>query len=166
MENKRFEVYIAGPLFNPEENLHNKELARMFRDAGYMVFNPIEDGIEGAAQENLQEEELSRRIYELDSTRVRESRIFVANLNGPQVDDGTATEIGIASESQRTKRVHNLKEGVEVLIGYFNDTRSLTHNMRRNPLPMGAFLKAPNILVDTREKALHWALENHPPKKS
>ena len=26
------EVYIAGPLFNPEENLHNDTLTKMFRD--------------------------------------------------------------------------------------------------------------------------------------
>lgn len=163
MKKEDCEVYIAGPLFNSEENDHNKQLARMFRDAGYDVFNPIEDGIEGASQMNTPAAELVKTIYELDRKRVRQSRIFVANVNGPQVDDGTAVEIGIASESQKARQEQNLDEGVEVMIGYFNDTRSLTPNMPRNPLVLGPFLREPNTVLRTREEVLDYALSEFPP---
>lgn len=159
------EVYIAGPLFNTEENTHNRRLAQRFRDAGYSVFNPIEDGIEGAVDDMKTETELAESIYTLDRSRVRGSRIFVANLNGAQVDDGTAVEIGIASESQRERQEYDLDEGVEVLIGYFNDTRTLMANLRRNPMVLGPFLPEPNRVFSTPEEIILYALEHYPPER-
>jgi hypothetical protein len=157
------EVYIAGPLFNSEENSHNIRLASMFREAGYTVFNPIEDGIEGASQET-EETQLLIDIFSKDRKHIKEAIIFVANLNGPQVDDGTAAEIGMAFEIQQFKSEHQLSEGIEVMIGYFNDTRSLSINMRRNPMVQAPFMYEPNTIVRTREEALDYSLAHFPPR--
>ena len=159
------EVYIAGALFNPEENEHNSKLAKLFRKAGYTVFNPLADGINGA-DETKEEDALLLEIHEADCEKIRGGKIFVANLNGPQVEDGTAYECAIASESQRLKKEGILTEGVDLMIGYFNDDRVLTRNMRRNPMPLGPFLKAPNIVLATRKEIVKYAVQNRPPRNA
>lgn len=160
------EVYIAGGLFNDEEDFHNSELTQLFEEAGYTVFNPKRDGIEGAKQTDVPENKLAPTIFYFDRARIRESRIFAANLNGPQVEDGTATEIGIAAESHLARREDGLKEGVEVMIAYFNDTRCLTPNMKRNPMPYALFLEEPNTVAKTREEVVEYAVKHFPPNKS
>jgi hypothetical protein len=153
------EVYIAGPLFNSEENAHNIALAAQFREAGYTVFNPIEDGIEGAKQE-ISEDELIRNIHQLDFSRVMGATIFVANLNGPQVDDGTAAESGMAYISKVGIPGTDIKGPTKLMLGYLTDTRSLTPNMRRNPLVIGSF----DRIFKTREEIVVYAVEHCPPQ--
>lgn len=49
------EVYIARPLFNPEDNIQNDILTDMFRKVGYIVFNPHIDGLQYQDYGNLPE---------------------------------------------------------------------------------------------------------------
>lgn len=157
------QVYIAGPLFNVQENKHNIALAKMFRDKGYSVFNPIEDGIEGAVQK-ISEEELIHNIHALDFSRVMGSSIFVANLDGPQVDDGTAAESGMAYVSKVgiPGEIREDSPRVRLMLAYFTDTRSLTSNMKRNPLVIGSF----DAVFSNLEELVDYAFKHCPPQNS
>jgi nucleoside 2-deoxyribosyltransferase len=161
MKNPNAEVYIAGPLFNAQENKHNITLAKMFREKGYSVFNPIEDGIEGAAQK-ISEEELIHNIHAPDFSRVMRARIFVANLDGPQVDDGTAAESGMAYVSKVgiPGKMREDSPRVKLMLAYFSDTRSLTSNMKRNPLVIGSF----DAVFSNLEELVDYACKRCPPK--
>jgi hypothetical protein len=163
MKNTNAEVYIAGPLWNAYEKKHSISLAKMFRDQGYSVFNPIEDGIEGAAQK-ISAEELIHNIHALDFSRVMESSIFVANLDGSQVDDGTAAESGMAYVS-KVGIPGETGEGlprVKLMLAYFSDTRSLTPNMKRNPLVIGSF----DAVFSDLEELVDYAFKHCPPQAS
>ena len=100
----------------------------------------------------------------MDCTKIWGARIFVANLNGPMVEDGTAYECAKASTSQQMRQEGMLPQGIEVMLGYFNDDRRLTHNMRRNPMPLAPFLREPNIILPSRKKIVAYAAANFPPR--
>lgn len=146
------EVYIAGPLFTRAEVEQNIALAGIFRSRGYKVFNPIEDGVEGAGDENATDIEVAKTIYKIDKHMVAGSSIFVANLDGPQVDDGTATEIGMADAI-----------GDKLMLARLTDDRHLTRRQRRNPLCIGPFLDLPNKVFDNDEELVEYAIKNRPP---
>jgi len=182
------EVYIAGPLFNPEENLHNDSLTEMFRKVGYTVFNPHIDGLQYQDYCDLSEKEGGKKLHDYDYLRVINSRIVVANLNGQQVDDGTASEIAFAydnrlalSEIQTRISVfldkNNLNDDllnkyrqflstsvfrsrIKLIIGYLNDIRSITPKFKRNPLVSENVDKTFN----NRKDIVKYCLENCPPE--
>lgn len=182
------EVYIAGPLFNPEENFHNDSLAKMFRDSGYSVFNPHTDGIQLQDYCNLSESEAGKKLHDFDYRKVINSRIVVVNLNGQQVDDGTSSESAFAYDNRLAlteiqKRItgflqkNNLtgdlsnkynqflnsdifKPRVRLILGYFTDSRSITSKFRRNPVV------SENIdqVFDNRKNIVKYCLTNCPPE--
>jgi len=177
------EVYIAGPLFNPEENLHNDSLTKMFRDVGYSVFNPHIDGLQYQEYCNLPEKEAGKKLHDYDYLRVINSRIVVVNLNGPQVDDGTASESAFAyanrlaltdiqtriasfldknklNDDLTNKYFQFLYPRVKLIIGYLSDLRWITPKFRRNPVVS----ENVDITFDTREKIVKYCLENCPPE--
>lgn len=182
------EVYIAGPLFNPEENIHNDSLTKMFRDVGYSVFNPHIDGLQYQEYGNLPEKEAGKKLHDYDYNLVINSRIVVVNLNGQQVDDGTASESAfayanrlalteiqtrIASFLDKNKLNEDLsnkyfqflysdvfRPRVKLILGYFNDFRWITPKFRRNPV----ISENVDITFDTREKIVKYCLEKCPPE--
>jgi nucleoside 2-deoxyribosyltransferase len=183
-----FDVYIAGPLFNPEENFHNDTLTKMFRDVGYSVFNPHIDGLQFEDYKNLSEREAGRKLHDFDYNLVINSRIVVVNLNGQQIDDGTSSESAFAFANRLAltkiqERVtgflekNNLNEDksniynqflsndeifeprVKLILGYFSDCRSITPFFKRNPVA------SENIdhIFNNREDIVKYALVHCPP---
>lgn len=182
------EVYIAGPLFNPEENFHNDSLAKMFRDSGYSVFNPHTDGIQLQDYCNLSESEAGKKLHDFDYRKVINSRIVVVNLNGQQIDDGTASESAFAYDNRLALneiqsritnflKTNNLTQDlsnhyfqflnsdifiprVKLILGYFADSRSVTSKFRRNPLVSENI----DYVFTSREDIVKYCLENCPPE--
>jgi nucleoside 2-deoxyribosyltransferase len=80
-------IYCAGPLFNPAERDFLASCARRLRGAGFECFVPHEEG--------LRANPTPEDVFELDFEALSRSDALLAWLDGPQVDDGTACEIGI-----------------------------------------------------------------------
>ena len=77
-------IYLAGPLFSEAEQDWLRKLKRSLEEAGHEVVWPLE-----AVQGNT-----PREIFRGCRNLLDECDTLVAALNGPQVDDGTAWEIG------------------------------------------------------------------------
>ena len=87
-------VYLAAPLFSEAERAWLDGLAVQIRGAGFECFVP---------HEHLHElrEPTPAAVYRLDAEGLRGCELLLAWLDGPMVDDGTATEIGAFSELVR-----------------------------------------------------------------
>lgn len=83
-------AYIAGPLFNEGERFWNGEINSRVAAAGFTTYIPQRDGIK------LQHESDVRKIFEEDRNAVANADLIVANLDGMDVDAGTAWELGYA----------------------------------------------------------------------
>lgn len=84
-------AYIAGPLFNEGERWFDEQIDAIAQKVGLETFLPHRDG-----KELLPEVRDISAIFKLDRDMVDASDIVIANLNGINVDDGTAWEIGYA----------------------------------------------------------------------
>lgn len=99
-------VYIAGPLFTPGERLYLERLAREIDALGFSTYLPHRDaGLASGDRRN------TRHLFAADIAALDRARVIVAVLNGPDVDSGTAFEIGYA-----------VAKGVPVL-GLYEDSR-------------------------------------------
>jgi nucleoside 2-deoxyribosyltransferase len=91
---KKTTIYQAGPLFTDSEKHWHKTARKEFEDEGFLVIWPgdllTEDEISEAGDKGPQ------LIYETCKAALERSDIVVALLDGPQVDDGTAWEVGYA----------------------------------------------------------------------
>jgi nucleoside 2-deoxyribosyltransferase len=83
-------AYIAGPLFNEGERWWNAEIDSRGRNFGFETYMPQRDGVK------LQDESDVLRIFESDKNALIQADLVVANLDGMDVDSGTAWEIGYA----------------------------------------------------------------------
>jgi nucleoside 2-deoxyribosyltransferase len=83
-------VYLAAPLFTEAERAFNAVLARALEAEGHEVYLPQRD--------TPQTEGLGRTttIFHANLLALRKAEAVVAICDGPQVDDGTAWEIGYA----------------------------------------------------------------------
>lgn len=87
-------IYQAGPLFTAAEIRWHKDFKKQLTDAGHDVqwpgdfFSPQEIDAWGA--------DAPKFIMERDRAAIDACDTVVALLDGPQVDDGTAWEIGYA----------------------------------------------------------------------
>lgn len=87
-------IYQAGPLFTAAEICWHKDFKRHLAEAGYLVqwpgdfFSQQEIDAWGA--------DAAKVIMERDRAAIDACDVVVALLDGPQVDDGTAWEIGYA----------------------------------------------------------------------
>ena len=122
-------VYFAGPMFSYSEKDFNLELTKVLEDHGYQVFLPQRDGIEAALLEGMSEDEMVKKIFELDEKQVKNADIVFMNLDGRVPDEGACVELGIAHECG--KRCY----------GFKTDTRSLEMGMDLNPLISGCMIK-------------------------
>ncbi len=87
-------IYQAGPLFSEAEREWHKALKARLLTAGHEVIWPGDL----ITQEEIAEwgDEAPARILQRDLEGVISCNAVVALLDGPQVDDGTAFEIGFA----------------------------------------------------------------------
>ena len=81
-------VYLAGPLFNEGERGTLSSIAARLRAAEIEVFVPHEQFVE---LEGLD----ARGVFATDYAGIHDANLVLAWLDGTQVDDGTAVEIGI-----------------------------------------------------------------------
>jgi len=102
-------VYLASPLgFAPSSKAFLQELKTEFKKSGHAVVDPWDEGAklfsEYAAktrrmspEEKMEElKQLNRRIGEANRRAIEGVDAVVAVLDGPDVDSGTASEVGYA----------------------------------------------------------------------
>src|SRR5712664_3612763 len=87
-------VFVAAPLYNDAERRFNASVAAALRAEGYNVWLPQEAPFiqKGTATEK-------RRIFEGDMEALKESDLVLAILDGAQVEEGVAFELGVAYAS-------------------------------------------------------------------
>ena len=83
-------IYLAAPLFSEAERAFNLVLARALEAEGHQVYLPQRDT---PATETA---DRTTTIFYANLAALRRAAALVAVCDGPQVDDGTAWEIGYA----------------------------------------------------------------------
>ena len=82
-------VYIAGPLFSQAERDFNLQIAEICKEALFDVFLPQRDApVLGMLN--------ARDVFGAEMHANEDADLIVANLDGVDVDSGTAWEIGYA----------------------------------------------------------------------
>ncbi len=89
-------MFIAGPLFSQAEREFNLKVDGELRKHGFETFLPQRDV--GKLDELLAKEgeRAYRMIFKRDLKGLDQSDVVVAILDGPDVDSGTAFEVGYA----------------------------------------------------------------------
>jgi nucleoside 2-deoxyribosyltransferase len=105
-------VFIAGPLFSQAEREFNLKVDEGLRKHGFETFLPQRDA--GKLDELLAKEgeRAYRTIFERDLRGLEGADAVVAILDGPDVDSGTAFEVGYAFS--KGKPVVGLKTDMRV----------------------------------------------------
>ena len=105
-------VYLAGPLFTPYERTELDRIAARLRAAGMDVFVPHEKvlGTEGITPAS---------VYAIDRAGLLGADAVLAILDGTDVDDGTACEIGMFAEAV------GRDPGRRGIVGLLRDLRGL-----------------------------------------
>ena len=82
-------VYIAGPLFSEAERSYNLRIDTLCRELGFDTFLPQRDApVLGADNKD--------EVFYAELKANSEADLIVANLDGVDVDSGTAWELGYA----------------------------------------------------------------------
>lgn len=82
-------AYIAGPLFNEKEREFLEEINSVCKAIGMSIYLPSQDG-------GLLSQDNDDEVFQTDIDALNKATIVVANLNGVDVDSGTAFELGYA----------------------------------------------------------------------
>lgn len=82
-------AYIAGPLFNEKEREFLEDINSICSAIGISTYLPSRDG--GLLSQDNDEE-----VFQMDIKALNKADIVIANLNGVDVDSGTAFELGYA----------------------------------------------------------------------
>lgn len=137
-------IYFAGPLFTPYERGFIDQCASQLRSEGFEVFVPHEIPLPDPVTAEF--------IFAVDSKEVMGANAVLALLDGPMVDDGTASEIGIFWAAMRTDK---LKKGI---IGLITDTRVIRDRNMIDGKGINLFVRGcvedAGQVVDKFEKAL------------
>ena len=120
---KRKLAYIAGPLFTPAERKYLEEIEKAVSECGYETYLPHRDA--GLFLAGINE---SKKFFDKDSEKIKESNVVIAVLNGADVDSGTAWEIGFAYSN-----------GIKIF-GILDDTRKISVNAL-NPMIVNSMTK-------------------------
>ena len=145
-------VYFAGPLFTPYERSYIYECAAKMRAAGMNVFVPHEIPLPDPVTPKF--------IFDLDAEQVLAADAVLALLDGPMVDDGTASEIGIFWSAMK---IDPTKKGI---VGLVTDTRvirdrgNMIDGKGINLFVRGCVEDAGEV-VDTFDKAMEILLQWH-----
>ena len=127
-------IYFAGPLFSQAERGFNAYLTAKLENLGFQVFLPQRDGIEltEALFNELSEQELSKKIFNIDRNEILKADIFLMILDGRGQDEGTCLELGIAHENKY------INDQEKLLIGFLTDMRVFSEKFRLNAMLTGA----------------------------
>lgn len=83
-------IFIAGPIFSEGERDYNMRIDSICREMGFITFMAQRDvGIVTRSTIDT--------AFNIDLNNLKDSDIIIANLDGADVDSGTAWEIGYAS---------------------------------------------------------------------
>ena len=85
-QTKKYQIYLAAPLFSRAEQDFNLRIYEFLKDQGYQVFLPQTE----CANKPLEE------IYQTCLAGLQSSRSVVAILDGADADSGTCFECGYA----------------------------------------------------------------------
>jgi len=85
-------IYFAGPLFTPYERDYISACARVLREHGIDPFVPHELGMSDDPNDPRSR---AKRCFDKDFGGINDANAMLAIINGPEIDDGTACEIGI-----------------------------------------------------------------------
>jgi nucleoside 2-deoxyribosyltransferase len=98
----RKQIYLAAPLFNDREREFNKYL-RNILVSHFNVFLPQEDGLllEDLIAKGMEKDVAEKIIYDADISAMRESDIIIAVLDGANIDEGVAFELGFCRALQK-----------------------------------------------------------------
>ena len=105
-------VYLAAPLFTPYERGYLDSCAARLREHGFEVFVPHEQALALGKT-------TAAEIFAKDLEGLAGAEAVLALLDGPQVDDGTACEIGLFYALMQSDPA---KKGI---VGLLTDLRSL-----------------------------------------
>ena len=83
-------IYCAGPLFTPYERDYMSYCGRVLREHGIDAFVPHESFEPGDSEQSK-----AKAVFDKDFGAIAASDAILAVINGTEVDDGTACEIGI-----------------------------------------------------------------------
>lgn len=88
-------LYLAAPLFTPQERAFNNKLKSLLTEE-FQVFLPQEDGrlIVDLLKEGLSEIEAKKRVFERDICAIKSADVILAVLDGRTIDEGVAFELG------------------------------------------------------------------------
>ena len=145
-------IYFAGPLFSEAEKLFNLRLSERLEEAGFRVFLPQRDGVDGTKPpyDRMNREERRRAMFVLDKKRVFESDVFLFVLDGRVPDEGDCVELGLAHA------LRALTGSDKLIVGLHTDTRSAFVGSKLNPM-----VDVPLDHVVEDEEALLGALEGY-----
>jgi len=146
-------IYFAGPLFTPYERDFIDKCAAKMRAAGMEVFVPHEIPLPDPVTPEF--------IFKIDSEQVLKADAVLALLDGPMVDDGTASEIGIFWAAMQSD---SRKKGI---VGLVTDTRVIRDRNMIDGKGINLFVRGcvedVGEVVDTFEKGfailLQWQSE-------
>ncbi len=85
-------IYFSGPLFTPYERDYISACARVLREHGIDPFVPHELGMSDDPNDPRSR---AKRCFDKDFGGIKDAYAMLAIINGPEIDDGTACEIGI-----------------------------------------------------------------------
>ncbi len=109
-------IYIAGPLFTPEQRALLERIDQICRDVGFTTYLPHRDaGV-------FDREGDARPFFEGDLRALQAADAVVAVLDGCDVDSGTAWEMGYAYALGRP------------IVGYVSDVRIARPAQQINPM--------------------------------
>lgn len=120
-------IYFAGPLFHVYERQYIDECAAKLRAAGHTVFVPH--------QQQWEPPLTPARVFAKDMGGVKGATVILAILDGVQVDDGTACEIGIfwgLAQSDPSKKL---------IIGLSTDNRRIRKRDAGTSLDFNLFIE-------------------------
>lgn len=98
-------IYLAGALFNAQDRLVLERIAGFLETAGHTVFLPHRDAADDAATRGPTDADDAaqrrKRVFDADLEGLRRADAALALLDGPDVDAGTAFEVGWAYANHR-----------------------------------------------------------------
>ncbi len=113
-------IYLSGPLFTEAERRWNRQLAAALEDrmTGAEVILPQDFTFDNSFNDPRD----FPKIFETCLRTLREADVVVAVLDGPDVDSGTALELGVAYErgmpiiGVRTDYRESQERGVNLIV--------------------------------------------------
>lgn len=107
MSNKKYDLYIASPLFCDDDNRGLDIIEKMLDEMGITYFSPRRDSkldLRGAKTPE-ERNEIAEKIFRLNEEGIHQSRMIIVNTTGTRwnnaiySDAGTMIEAGIAIQA-------------------------------------------------------------------